>query len=287
MYKANIFHGHWLERKKLWFNRPVSIYHRAVQPEDDDGINILNLCGEPKQSRGAPNKKIFDIGKHYNLIVSWDDEILNTCDNVKFMPFGTTWINKKNWRLKPKPKKFKVTTLCGGKKNTTNHLKRFDLWKKQKKIEMPNVFWNSSHNKLPDKNNNPILDGQPTNKIKMMDAQFHIAIENICEKNYFSEKLIDCLVTGTIPIYCGCTNLGDYFDTRGIIQVQTVSDIIKTCNSLKASLYKEWKEYIEINYHLALEYANSFSSRLHAIINEYLRDLPKPKALCPEGVSSK
>lgn len=29
---------------------------------------------------------------------------------------------------------------------------------------------------------------------------------------YFSEKLSDCFVSGTIPLYWGCVRLGDYFD---------------------------------------------------------------------------
>jgi hypothetical protein len=269
MHQAKIFHGHWLERKKLWFNKPVSIYNRGIKPKDVTAINILNLCGEPRQSR-ASNKKILDIVEYYGLVLSWDEELLNKCDNIRFMPFGTTWIDKKDWGLN-QPKKFKITTLCGAKNNTLNHQKRHVLWNKQKKIEVPHVFWNSSHAKLPDKKNNPILEGKPNNKIKMMNnSQFHIAIENVCSKDYFSEKLIDCLITGTIPIYCGCTNLEDYFDTRGIIQVNEVDDIIKKCNSLTPSFYKDRKDYILVNYHLAHEYANSFSSRLHSIIQEYI-----------------
>ena len=268
MHKAKIFNGHWLERKKLWFYQPVSIYNNLATKPDVNTINILNLCGEPSTSRGASNKDVLRVKKEYSLIVSWDEEILNKCDNSKFLPFGTTWIKRKDWGLKPK--KFKVTTLCGSKKNTTNHFKRRDLRKKQKNIKIPHVFWNSSHNKLPKIDKNPLLDGPPHNKIKMMDSQFHIVIENVCDNNYFSEKLIDCLITGTIPIYCGCTNLEKYFDTRGIIQVKTVGDIIKTCNSLTPSLYKDYKDYIEINFHLAHEYANSFSSRLHSIIQQHL-----------------
>lgn len=278
MYQANILSGgHWLERKKLWFKKPVNIYCRAQQPEDVNTINVLNLCGEPHQSRGAPNKKVLEIAKSYNLIISWDEEILNKCDNAKFMLFGTTWIKMKDWGLKKQgfsPKEFKVTTLCGAKNNTINHKKRHDLWNKQNEIKIPYVFWNSSHQKLPDINNNPVLGGNPDNKIKMMkNAQFHIAIENVCDKNYFSEKLVDCLITGTIPIYCGCTNLNDFFDIRGIIQVQTVNEIIKTCNSLKKTSYKDWKDYILVNFHLAQEYANNFSSRLHSVIQEYLKGL--------------
>lgn len=269
MHKAKIFHGHWLERKKLWFSKPVSIYNnRSIQPENVNTVNVLNLCGEPTTSR-ASNDKILEVAKYYNIITTWDTDILK-CKNARFLPFGTTWISKKDWGL-PKNNQFKVTTLCGGKKLTENHLKRRALWRKQKKIKMPHVFWNSSHNKLRDMNDNPVLAGKPANKMKMMkDSQFHIAIENVCEKNYFSEKLIDCFITGTIPIYCGCPNIGDYFDIKGVVQVKTVDDIIKTCNTLSTSFYENRQEHVETNFHLAQRYADNFSSRIHAIIQEYL-----------------
>ena len=264
MYKAKIFNGHWLEKRKLWFHKPINIYNSLASNPDENKINVLNLCGEPETSRGASNKKVLEFGKKYNLIISWDEEILSKCDNAKFMPFGTTWIKRKDWGLKPK--NFGVTTLCSSKKNTLNHKKRHALWNRQNE----HVFWNSSQKKLLDIDNNPVLGGQTFNKIKMMNSQFHIAIENVYENNYFSEKLIDCLITGTIPIYCGCTNLEKYFDTRGIIQAQTVDDIIKTCNSLTPSLYEDLKDYIKVNFHLAHEYANNFSSRLHSMIQQHL-----------------
>lgn len=41
--------------------------------------------------------------------------------------------------------------------------------------------------------------------------RYHIVIENSCEPYYWTEKLGDCYLCGTYPIYCGCTNVGDYF----------------------------------------------------------------------------
>ncbi|WP_027449961.1 glycosyltransferase family 10 domain-containing protein [Xylanibacter brevis] len=41
--------------------------------------------------------------------------------------------------------------------------------------------------------------------------KYHIAIENSSERYYWTEKISDCYLTGTFPIYHGCTNLADYF----------------------------------------------------------------------------
>lgn len=40
---------------------------------------------------------------------------------------------------------------------------------------------------------------------------YSICIENCKMKNYFSEKITDCILSWTIPIYCGCPNISDFF----------------------------------------------------------------------------
>ena len=41
--------------------------------------------------------------------------------------------------------------------------------------------------------------------------KYHIAIENSSSNYYWTEKLSDCYLTGTFPIYYGCKNIADYF----------------------------------------------------------------------------
>jgi hypothetical protein len=51
---------------------------------------------------------------------------------------------------------------------------------------------------------------------------YSVAIESTDEQNYISEKLIDCLITKTIPVYWGCPNVSDFFDTSYWIDFQRV-----------------------------------------------------------------
>lgn len=41
--------------------------------------------------------------------------------------------------------------------------------------------------------------------------RYHIAIENCSEPYYWTEKLADCYLAETFPIYYGCRNIDDYF----------------------------------------------------------------------------
>ena len=53
---------------------------------------------------------------------------------------------------------------------------------------------------------------------------FHVALENVRQCNYFTEKLLDCFLTRTVPIYWGCPNIADYFDTDGMLIIPHPDD---------------------------------------------------------------
>jgi hypothetical protein len=64
----------------------------------------------------------------------------------------------------------------------------------------------------------------------LVDYYYSIAIENDNTNNYFSEKLIDCFLTCTIPIYWGCSYVKTIFNPAGIIDINEIQDLkeIKT-----------------------------------------------------------
>ncbi|MDR3266636.1 MAG: hypothetical protein LBT24_03600, partial [Tannerella sp.] len=44
--------------------------------------------------------------------------------------------------------------------------------------------------------------------------KYHIAIENSSQPYYWTEKLSDCFLTQTFPVYYGCTDLSAYFPEK-------------------------------------------------------------------------
>ena len=62
----------------------------------------------------------------------------------------------------------------------------------------------------------------------LRDYMFSIAIENDSYDDYFTEKILDCFATGTIPVYKGTRAIGKYFNADGIIfldELQSLSDL--------------------------------------------------------------
>jgi hypothetical protein len=89
---------------------------------------------------------------------------------------------------------------------------------------------------------------------------FSIAVENCNKDYYFTEKIIDCFRTKTIPIYWGCPSIGDFFDKRGIIQFNKIDDLESILNSLDYSKYYNVIDAIETNYKLSFEYDTFFTN---------------------------
>lgn len=49
--------------------------------------------------------------------------------------------------------------------------------------------------------------------------EYSVAIENVCERNYASEKLFDCFLNNTVPLYYGCPNVGEIYDPESYIAI--------------------------------------------------------------------
>ena len=91
--------------------------------------------------------------------------------------------------------------------------------------------------------------------------QFNIVIENTKEVNYFTEKLMNCFLGRTIPIYWGCPNIDDFFDTTGWIIWKDIPDLIDKLSIIDENYYVKYMDIIEKNHIFALEnYSNFYKS---------------------------
>ncbi|MFA6570104.1 MAG: glycosyltransferase family 10 [Bacteroidota bacterium] len=66
--------------------------------------------------------------------------------------------------------------------------------------------------------------------------RYSLIFENYSGPDYWSEKLADCFLSGTMPIYYGCTNLTKYFPKESFVSIDlnnpnAISIIKKTINS--------------------------------------------------------
>lgn len=90
----------------------------------------------------------------------------------------------------------------------------------------------------------------PINKKEdgLKDYCFSLAIENGVYSNMFTEKITDCFATGTIPVYWGNPNIGEFFNEDGIIKLDNNFKI----EDLSFDLYHSKIEIVKENYEKVL-----------------------------------
>jgi hypothetical protein len=104
-----------------------------------------------------------------------------------------------------------------------------------------------------------------------INAKFHIACENQDMPNMFTEKLLDCFKTYTVPIYFGCHNIEQYFNPKGILQFRTIEEFEQIIENLTLETYDEMLPYIKENYELARPYwEKSVFQRIEEQIEKFI-----------------
>ena len=82
---------------------------------------------------------------------------------------------------------------------------------------------------------------------------FSVAMENTAADYYFTEKLVDCLLTRTVPLYFGAPGIGELFDSRGMILFRNMEEFQATQKSLTWELYDQMLPYVEKNKQIVIE----------------------------------
>ena len=265
------------------------------------------------ESHLSPNRELPEVVaanyKQYDLILTTDPLVINNCDNAVFFGYGTTWLNKGHidhedglgkfdeeyvkefWN----DKEFGLSFLCSvHNRDSTGYDLRRDLWQKKSSINIPTSFYGSSRNPPPAPEGNPLLGMQmmlrDDNRSILFDSQFSIAIENAPVDNYFTEKLMDCFLTKTVPVYYGCPNIGDFFDERGMINItfdDNVETIIDKINNINENTYESMLPYIEENYKRSLEYCEkTFAERAKVMIDDQINKCKNTDKVLTVGILS-
>lgn len=134
----------------------------------------------------------------YTAVFTHDQELLKLSSRFKFVPAQGFWI--KDPKVYPKTKL--ISMISSNKAFCKGHRERLQLVEKLR-----------DHVDLYGRGFNPIEFKEEG----LCDYMFSVAIENGQYETYFTEKILDCFATGTIPVYRGAPDIGNYFNMDGII----------------------------------------------------------------------
>ena len=166
---------------------------------------------KPKDYEKFIRRKSYIEGE-FESVFTFDDEILETFNNAKFIPGACVWYGNFDENVKPsadawKYKSSNVSILSSNKQMCELHKVRKNLAMKCKREGLADTFGT--------------FDGgtfiAPERTLK--DYRFSIVLENDITKYFFTEKITNCFAAQTIPIYLGAKNIGDFFNPDGIIKI--------------------------------------------------------------------
>lgn len=193
---------------------------------------------EPYVKQPARYEWVFENNHLFEWVLVNDKKLLDKGENFIYYPFGGCWIEEENRKVDHHKSKL-VSIIASGKKNVVDHYKRHEII--------------ARHNNVIDVMGRGYTAIEPIS-VGLIDYMFHIAMENQSRDYHFSEKLINPIIVGTIPIYYGMPSIGDYFDTRGMIIFNDVEEIGDILSSLNEELYDSMLPYARENFKIAQDY---------------------------------
>lgn len=253
---------------KLFADKAVQVCMDVIDAAvvDERAMNVLFLC-EPNVITQSADE-VCKRWREWDYILSHNRRVLLRCPNSIRFEYGTTWISDYTFP----DKAFAVSHLITKANYTRGHTLRRKIWERRGEITVPRHFYISSM----------VEDLQPEgyilreSKLPLFDTQFHLAIENCSTKNYFTEKLIDCFQTRTVPIYWGAKNITRYFNPRGMLIVRDADEVIAACNRLTPDTYARMKDAIEDNFERSKHWVD-LNGRLQKLLFELSANWPKRK----------
>ena len=167
----------------------------------------------------------------YNKLFTCDEELIKMDSNFFVFCFAGSnlpWTPEQEYGLHNKTKN--ISFLCSSNSMSDGHRYRIS-WAEKLKNRVDLYGGVCGSKKIGVVGNQHYHHKRKTEA--MNDYMFSVVIENDSYETYFTEKITDCFATGTIPVYWGTSDIGNYFNKDGIIELTPDFDF----SSLTPELY--------------------------------------------------
>lgn len=225
-----------------------SMLHQAPQfKRAFPALKLIAYLVEPASIANEHYSFVKDHSDLFDAVLTHDVARLNLPQSM-LCTFGTTWIPREQQGLHVTEKTKLVSLVASWKKMTPGHRLRHDIIAQDHQHQI-SVMGN----------------GTPTPLDNKHDAHIPYMYSIVCENtndggDYFSEKLVDCFLTGCIPIYFGGKNVLNYFNADGILSFQTAEDMVAILPKLSKTDYEARASAVADNFERARQYASIMPS---------------------------
>ena len=230
----------WVDRG-LDFEKQVSISIDNLACNENADYKILFLA-EPLAILPTVSEGALRNAYKFDKIYTFTQSILDKYPTAELFEWGASWLDFKDLKIN---KTNNVSFVTSSKSQSVGHKLRLDIFELLKRVDVSNGLQYYSHMSPPfHHRRNDFFE----------TSKFHIAVENSKQKNYFTEKVIDCFASKTVPIYYGCPNIGDWFSMDGVITFNDIEELETIIKHLDADSYANRLEAVEKNYEIAKKF---------------------------------
>ena len=229
--------------------------HRKILDEDD--ILVFDVFSDQKVIDRFPAgfkimidsepKNLTGISRGLDMIITTKKTLLPTCPNmyILYIPFYSLSFCEKDklykgplellhikrdwneWSKRPKLVAFMYSNCDSQYEGVRYREEFFDIMKERLGDQVVSLG--------KCKNDNYISNGTWWNAVDIFrEFKYVIAIENSFIPGYITEKLVNPLIAGCIPIYYGSEDVGEHFNSKSFIILNPIGEasIIKAVNSV-------------------------------------------------------
>lgn len=185
--------------------------HYLAWPGLGTRARVSIALAEPIAIQGRVQARVARAARRYHRILTYNEDLLARIPNGIFFPYGSTWVS--DWQTRDMTKTAACSLIASQKRSQLGHVLRHRLVERVRAEGLAVDVMGRGYKPFDTK-----AEG-------LAPYRYSLIIENVQERNYFSEKLIDAVLCRTVPIYWGCPNLGDFMDTSGMILCQTEEEM--------------------------------------------------------------
>lgn len=247
---GGIFWDHWN------ISLPVHFY---------TGFSMLETMGNPikrygwlceSQSIATKEYELFDtylgLHKDFDLVFTFSETLLERFQNFRLLLCWFWWYGNETYNgirdkvqitdLAYQKKDKNISMVCSEKLACKMHKVRHSFAKDALRSGKVDVFGGFNHRPMPFKSQS------------LEHYRYQIVVENDISPFYFTEKILDCFASMTIPIYLGATKIDKFFNMDGIITLKENSNLDSLLKTCCKEDYQSRLEAIRDNYYRLFDY---------------------------------
>lgn len=161
--------------------------------------------------------------RRFHRIFTSDSILLAQAPNSVSFACGGSWVP--DWQETDMTKHAMCSLIASSKKKQSGHKLRHDLVQWCRETEQGIDVMGRGYKPFADKSEG------------LAPYRYSIVIENTRAGGYFTEKLIDALLCNTVPIYWGCPDIDDFFDTKAMMVCKDMDDIQRAIENMSEADY--------------------------------------------------